>query len=392
MCRPKSQGGRRCPSHSDPILIAARNARRRENYHASKVVLLANQTSEEATGQKISHAASVQSFRDSGKAFFSKKLNGKKIANMYKPKGLTQASQKINIKSSENEGYLVEKEYFSNKNVEGVINYNNLDENSYKEFGFKSMEGGYRNTRSQKTDDSEIMNLSKNEVKDLTKDEKFSLQFFTSNQFNWFNKALYSGDLDGDESKGEHRLFETSSTDYGAGTVPYQSQNKATVRYITDKMDSALAKGPGVQRIVYRGISKNSPIFEDNVSQWIDSNAKLGQEITFDGYQSASHVNNTAANYAGKGGLVYEILTPEGVNVTSLSDYTWESEITLPRQSRYMVVGVHKDVPTTTSVLNPNVTNTRNIIQLVAINDKGEVLTGQNETAKTDPFDSKEIK
>lgn len=384
MCRPKRLGGRRCPSHSDPTLIAARNAKRRESYHASKVKALHEQSPEEATGVKVSNAARRGVFRKSGEAFLNREFAGKKIADMFKQKDVSKDSQKINIKSSENEGYLVEKNYFSSKEVRGTINYNNLDENSYKEFGFQQIDEDFEKHRSAALSSEEFLELSREEIKVLNNEEKLSLRFFTSGEFQWFNTALYSGKARGSSKLGVSEVFKDAKDDSSAPRVSHGEQNEETINYITEKMDAALAKGPGVQRIVYRGVPQSSPVLGGDTGKWLDENSKLGQEVTFDGYQSTSHAYHVANSYAGNGGLIYEILTPEGVNVSSNSDYEWENEVTLPRQSRYMVVGVHKDVK------RKNLNKTMNIVQLVAINDKGEILTGDNETAKTPPFKIKE--
>src|SRR5699024_4041978 len=65
-------------------------------------------------------------------------------------------------------------------------------------------------------------------------------------------------------------------------------------------------------------------------------------------------------------GLVYEILTPEGINITDKSHYTTEHEVVLPRDSKYIVAGVQKSQ------------NGGACVQLVAVNNNGEVLAGTN--------------
>jgi hypothetical protein len=72
-------------------------------------------------------------------------------------------------------------------------------------------------------------------------------------------------------------------------------------------------------------------------------------------------------------GMLFEILTPEGVNVTSVSEYRSEREVLLPRNQTYVVVG-HKEIVNDEDYPEYN----QKVVQLVAINSKGEVLDGTN--------------
>jgi hypothetical protein len=72
------------------------------------------------------------------------------------------------------------------------------------------------------------------------------------------------------------------------------------------------------------------------------------------------------------GGILFEVLTPEGVNVTSVSEYKSECEVLLPRNQTYVVVG-HKTI---IDKYYPE--DNKKVVQLVAINSKGEVLDGTN--------------
>lgn len=72
-------------------------------------------------------------------------------------------------------------------------------------------------------------------------------------------------------------------------------------------------------------------------------------------------------------GMLFEILTPEGVNVTSVSEYRSELEVLLPRNQTYVVVG-HKEIVNDEDYPEYN----QKVVQLVAINSKGEVLDGTN--------------
>lgn len=387
MCRPKSQGGRRCPSHSDPTRIAARNAKRRESYKNHKSEMIEKIIVERTVGENVSNAVSESSFK---RSFLNQNLkNDAKISDLFKPKNQTIESKKINITSSENEGELVDQNYFSGKRVSGTVNYNNLDENSYKEFGFKeisdSPEDYYYMDRRLKVNLEDFEKLSQLELEQMSQTEKAALKFFTSNQYRWFNDAIYSN---GKSLKDEFNAF--------AGEPPFEAnsygeynlsnanidKNAENVKIISEKLDEAFENAPKIQRVVYRGKKAHTRAFEKyggDVGKWIEENAKLGQEVKFDGYQSTTADIGIAASYsgqhAGDPGLIYEIMTPEGVNLSSISEYEEEREILLPRDSRYMVVGVHKN-----QKLN-SFEGKAYVIQLVAINDKGEVLTGENSSA-----------
>lgn len=394
MCRPKSQGGRRCPSHSDPIRIAARNAKRREAYKQTRSEILDKVAVERAVGENVPNALARSSF---AKNFLNQQLtDDKKISDLFSSKAQHIESKKINITSSENEGELVEKNYFSSKNANGTINYNNLDSDSYKEFGFHEInkDSVYYKDRKMKMELEEFRDLSKLEIKDFNKDDIAAVRFFTSNDYEWFNNAIYSKgkslsvhtvDRDTDDP------FEDVKKEYDRIYIDDMDRSKKMVNRITEKLDEALAKGPKIQRIVYRGKKAGSKAFNgyENVEEWVDKNAKLGQEVKFDGYQSTTADIEVASLslYSGgyEPGLIYEILTPEGANITHLSNYADEKEVLLPRDSRYMVVGIHKNQE------KNKYEQQAHIIQLVAINDKGEILTGENSSPK-DPIFKDEAK
>lgn len=392
MCRPKSQGGRRCPSHSDPVKRAARNAKKRELYNATKNSLMANQAiNESGLGSGVGNAARANHFEAS---FFSRTYNDRKISDLVKPKNVSKESAKINIKHFENEGELVDQKYFADRTVEGVINYNNIDENSYKEFGFSDIDPDtyYENREVRKL--ATAHELSKLELESLSEREQKALVYFTSNNFEWFNAAIYSG---GESLDPNDRYKTYTQKDYDfVGNLEKEDklisqpklQTEQTANAVAEELDKALENGPGAQRIVYRGVNRYNFGFKGTtIEAWTEENIKLGKEIMFDGYQSSSINPNAAFDYTGEDGLFYEILTPEGVNVTSISQYDAEQEVVLPRQSRYMIVGVHKGVTTSDYKKNGSV-----VVRLVAINEKGEVLTGTNSSPKTEIFQDKNLK
>lgn len=61
-----------------------------------------------------------------------------------------------------------------------------------------------------------------------------------------------------------------------------------------------------------------------------------------------------------------EISTPAGMNVSSVSRIKGEAEVLLPRGARYVVVGRYS-------------TDAAVVLQMVAVNSKGELLDGTND-------------
>lgn len=385
MCRPKSQGGRRCPSHSDPIKRAARNARRREAYKLSTKVDFQQTIKND---ENLTHTHSkVELKRDFLNRSVTVDDTTESMADAFKAKNIWLDSKELNIASAENEGEFVDFNYFLSKRIAGTINYNKLTVDSYKEFGFKdvdpSKDNSYFSNRELAIELEELKTISDIELTELNENEKASVKFFTSYSFKWFNNALYSK---GKSLEEENNYFKTKDPfekdDYGELNIYDNNtvaKNKDNVEKISSFIDSALAKAPKIQRVVYRGVSASNPAFTKyggNVKAWIQDNAKLGQELQFDGYQSSTLDVSTANDFtrSESGGLIYEIITPEGLNVTSISRFAHEQEVLLPRESRYMVVGVHEDIRRAS--IGGTVTH---VVQLVAIDDKGAILTGEKD-------------
>lgn len=110
---------------------------------------------------------------------------------------------------------------------------------------------------------------------------------------------------------------------------------------------------------------------QGGVDNWINNHGRLGQTVSFSSYTSTSTCISVASRMSNEG-ILFEILTPEGVNITSVSEYTSEREVLLPRNQTYAVVGHKTIVDEYYPECNVQV------VQLVAINSKGEVLDGTN--------------
>lgn len=412
MCR---TGGRRCPSHSDPVKVAAYNAQRRARYAANKKGFSVpnskpsvfkkplNDLMNEGTPDTVSESSDsagkfvippteeptvtqaetthlgepVEPAADlTVNPIFSKEWAGKKGAQLYGSKNATREQKELNINVDEIEGTLVDAKYFAATTVQGTINYNNLNDQSYKEFGFDEINSTQTlgETRA-KFSVSDMVDYSKAELENMSPAEKASLRFFTSNNYEWLNGVLYGHESPDPDQDNEKPYFNKDTVDdkYHHYTMSYGEKTSSKVNEITGMIDSAMTKGPKKQRIVYRGMNQHNKAIEDagGMNQWFDDNVKLGQELKFDGYQSSTPDLNSATSYSGSNGVLYEILTPEGVNVASVSQFEHEKEVLLPRNARYMIVGVHRDVK-----VNPY--DKANVIQLIAMNDKGQILAGSN--------------
>lgn len=307
----------------------------------------------------------------------------------------TVHQQELGIHAVEQEGYLVDKNYFARKQVSGTIDYNKLNETSYKEFGFATVDpvDNLTSRMDQYQDSVDYrthVKLSRAELNDLDERELRALSVFSNSElYEHINVPLYNSTDDEEILQGQYDDVE-DTVDLLSGDVmsdefedfyPEELLTKRNYAELINNLDSAIAKGPGEQRVLYRGVSAASgfimnyygSVDDYGVDDYVEKNFTLGSEIQFNGYQSSSSNPLIAKRFANEGfGVVCEILTPAGINMSSMSDFDEESEVLLPRQSRYMVVGTHK------IKRNGKSPSETNIVQLVAINDKGEVLTAAN--------------
>lgn len=359
---------------------------------------------EDELGKAVEHAAKFRKFLSE-----SPLAEGLTVSD----KDSTKNEKKLNIHSFELEGELIYKHLFDKKQVHGVINYNNIDKDSYKSFGFNGVdnhhkkltnakdkylearEGQHFNDKmkySQETIDATVMtNESEKELGVMNQDEKNAIYRFTGGDYEDINRAAYTGKA---EFFKEHKEQPPIEHMREWANFPFENSedinSPAYMKYTTDNLDSALSKGPSVQRTVYRGvnfdeleggtISRNMDSGEQTTSgllqNYVDTKYPLGQELVIDGYHSASSSAEVGVSFAGNGytdGVVFEIKSAEGLNISANSEFDNECEVLLPRKARYMVVGRHKlsgkgDQPYDLQV-----------IQMVAINDKGAIVDESNE-------------
>lgn len=353
MCRNKEHGGRRCPSSDNPIKRDIQNARKRLQYHAKKA------------GRELTHGEILD-------------------MNDHMTSSTPSVSQNIHQGFHLSKNDLteeIEKGYHTSHTLSGIIDYRELDKDSYKGFGFQEIDYNWANFKKERISQSYTLTTdylykkSNDEIQNLSNIEKQALRYFTTHNHQWINHALYSESFyQGlQKTKGTKKpLFNEKKSNIKELNWPiHESQEE--FNEITPVLDEALSKGPQNQKIVYRGISVLSDsMSEKNIDEWFNEDLPLGKEIVFDGYHSSSPDFGVGLSFA-EGGLLFEILTPEGINISKISRYSTEREILLPRGSRYMVVGKHHNF-TNTDQYSQNI----KIVQLVAINDQGEILDGTN--------------
>lgn len=128
--------------------------------------------------------------------------------------------------------------------------------------------------------------------------------------------------------------------------------------------------------MVYRGKSVNAESVGGNLQRWVKQNYAKGREVNMKSYHSATTSKQVAYNqFAGgrtEDGVVFEMLTPEGINITARSKSPEEQEVLLPRDATYRVVS-------TEEVKDPNGVTTY-FVRMVATNKGGMVLDGGNYT------------
>ena len=354
MCRSHADGGRLCPSQTDPKLIANRNARRRAAYAKKKQI----------------------------------KIESKSLSSQ-------TATYKNPLMDKFTREELIERGYISAVQNTGVIDYTKLNSKSYKDFGFQAP----KEKRINKMPLDEIRGLSETEMSGWSTIERKAAKTFTSNAYKWINRALYNTNEDtpalterldeyvspyNDELNPPGPKNHANPND-NLGPTVVGSSRPEFFKEFTSHLDTALAqKTLGEQRILYRGMGPWHDAFnkyDADVSQYVDDNYSLGQEVKFDGYQSASYSVGIAANYAGNEGILFEIKSASGINVTNSSAFTREAEVIFPRDARYMIVGIHKnarfkfeDVSTENNLPREDVT----IVQLIEITEQGSVRDSSN--------------
>lgn len=227
----------------------------------------------------------------------------------------------------------LQKEKNDNKviNIQGKIEAHTLDRESYKKFGFTEWSNDeYPDGLSTE----EEWKQSKKECENLNEETIEAIKGYSDRYTEWFNEKVYSQEYKNDE-KLSHQV---------------------------NLIDEALNR-KAEQRILYRGVSI------DNAEKYSINNLQLGETVDFKGYQSTSTNPIIAGNFTNMDthGILFEIITPQGINITSISSVSHESEVLLPRNSRYIVVGKQER-------MYSDVFGSFDKVQLIAVDDDGEIL------------------
>lgn len=270
--------------------------------------------------------------------------------------------------------------YYAPRTISGRIDPDLLDENSWKNFGFFSQDD-WNNSDFLCQEDDDIDTYEKwsnKEISVLSPGEQMCCKVFTSPAYEEYADIIYGNSLPDSHSFENYRDGDDAFNDpeYYYNELLMNTSSRDAVLQVTKNIDSAMKKTPKKQRVVYRGIVNESHIIQSSgdVDKWIKEHGQLGQTLTFGSYTSTTASVDRARSISGKdsSGMIFEILTPEGINVTSISEYKDEKEILLPRNQTYVVVG-HKTI---IDEYGPEFI--QKVVQLVAINSKGEVLDGTN--------------
>ena len=304
-----------------------------------------------------------------GKDWTDAPVVGNGIAPYVDDMGLVNEPSNINIWDSSSK-------YYAPRTISGRIDPDLLNEDSWKNFGLKSDEEWNQQDLCDYEQDSDTYGIwSEKEMKDMSFSEKTCCRVFTSSAYEDYANILYGNDEPYSES---FERFDDGPDAFDKEDKYYYQliRNVGTrdaVKQITKNLDLAMSKSPKKQRVVYRGVSEDSTMIRNagGVDNWVADHGQLGQTISFSSYTSTSTRISVASNMS-SGGILFEVLTPEGINVTSVSEYKDECEVLLPRNQMYTVVG-HKTI-----IDDYYPENSTKVVQLVAINSKGEVLDGTN--------------
>ncbi len=243
---------------------------------------------------------------------------------------------------------------------------------------------------------------SKKELGELTPSQQHALLGYTGISYQSVNKALLGVDgfqVDEWEKEGWRDRNKVGST--------FRDYHDAA-DYVNE-LDSFLKERNSEERITYRGIVGSGisrmlnsisgtehyntngslgHIFTDDekshATQKLVEHYKQGTQIKFDSYVSTSLNPSTGANWAysdkNSVGIIYEIKTNAGKNISSASNIDTEREVLLPRGLNFKVVNAY--IPKDYKYQNANrvgditekSTKGRNgyvVVQLVEVDDLG---------------------
>lgn len=241
-------------------------------------------------------------------------------------------------------------------------------EKTYKDYGFRQINRDNYLSNRPKGDFKASMRTSIAQFDSLTPVESQAVQLYTyDNHYKWINDALYTKNI-AVAPDGPHKTVFPYSWDKEESPVTYPGyQNAGTLKEVCNVLDSAIKKAPAEQKTVYRSVTADNGMFNGlTPSEYLEKNIQAGKEIKFDGYLSSTLDPEVALKHGNRvDGVLFEIRTTEGLNISMPSSYQEEQEVLLPRNTTYKVVGVHKKVRR-----HEGTWLTTNVVQLVPVNAK----------------------
>lgn len=314
MCR---TGGRRCPSYSDPQLIADRNARRREKYATRKNAA--------PLGTQPDYLSYFQPFNEirPDKAFHSE--NGAEL-----------------VQQAQDFAHIVMPDY-----------------------DFKTGRLNSPMTRLKKWDG--------------TADEQQALMEYTVAGFALAHDITNGVNLENNAPDSEPNFSE----DYEKKIERFKK--------VMVNLDSALSKAvpPEEPRVLYRGL--RIPTWVEDTNVWLQDKFPVGGVVSQKNYMSTtSSASEAITRFTGsksdevsgvnKKNIIFEIVSKQGAPLgEATSAYgTDESEVLIPRETRFKVVSVDTDVNLEAEystqafsrvTKQPNVKVVRTVVRLIDVSE-----------------------
>lgn len=206
--------------------------------------------------------------------------------------------------------------------------------------------------------EADFKTASRAELEHLTEEHKAAIREFSSPAYRAISGALYAGHLSEDQSGDTEKI-----------------KNAIT------GIDAAFMESPLKNRVVYRGVRKEEKrlVQSGSAQAYAAENYREGEVITVDGYQSTTVDPRVAAGYSSEeGGIMFEMVSLSGMNISDSSEYGGECEVLIPRNTHWKVVGVHEDTDYTFKRLGPLLkprTIKTTVVQLIEVDEDGSQLT-----------------
>lgn len=368
MCRSKNASkdhtGRRCPRKSDPG-NTQRNEQRRTQYRSQ-------------VNKKRTAAYKEQ--------ILSYGFNRFELT----PEETTTTPQGFH--ATKLRGILIDEGLYDPIQVSGKLMPKEITPKTSAELGFAQNDSDYRTlTREQLESHANLSHLND---APLTVEQKNALAIYSNYGFLWVADALHKKkDLQtAGENESDEELDLTQSPegfddweDYG--DVPQHLQTTKNLHKLLTVLDETIANAKPVQKTVYRGTNRlfssmkgsndeGQPNAEE-IEAYLNKNFRTGKGVTLGNYASTSNSVKVAQQFGAESRVIFEIKTPEGLNVINHSKFNDEHEVILPRNTRYMVVGRRK------AKLIDDAEFT--VVQLIAVDDRNRILDTESSKSRNHP-------